>query len=129
MSKTHSYNRLDALKTLLRSNSSAKSTTGKTIQISIFTDDELNTFLQHGENATRTALNLTSIHEQTFNDLVVEYAFYTAILSKSLEEKGREMTYQDNGVSMTPPALADHMIAVAKMLSESWFKKVGYYKG
>lgn len=128
MSKNN-HSHLDMLKCLLRSLPKSKEKDDKKCSVApALSDDELLIFIQHGENATKSALSLASLSGH-HDDLVVEYAMYMALMSNSLIEKGREFAYSDNGIQLNPPALAEHMMQVARQVADGWHKKIAYYKG
>ncbi len=66
--------------------------TGKVsyIPVQIFSDEDLEIFLGLAEKATQSSLKTQSYVVMTNPDLVVEYACYLALMSRSLLEKGRE---------------------------------------
>jgi hypothetical protein len=112
---------------LLRNSLPKKDASAKASVAPLLSDDDLKVFLEHGENATKTAMNISEVPDH-YSDLVIEYAMYMALMSNSLIEKGREFAFLDSGVTFTPPALADHMMQVARAVIDGWFKKVAFYK-
>ncbi len=81
----------------------------------IFSVDELYNFLclALGEfNQTPHFTNFTFDNDAIlyFRDVIVEGGFLQSISSKALIEKGREFNITDNGLSFTPPQVADMLI-------------------
>lgn len=93
----------------------------------IFSDEDLEVFLQLAESATKSSLKVENavLHP----DLVVEYAMYLALMQKSLVEKGREFAIEDNGMYYNPPNLSNHMMDVAANVINNWFRKVQLIRG
>lgn len=97
------------------------------VDVTIFAEGELLEYLRLAEQATKSVLKVDNTLEYT--DLVVEYAYYLALISKSLIERGREYAIQDNGVYMNPPNVSSHMIDVSANVINNWFRKVELIRG
>lgn len=99
------------------------------VTVKLFEDENLEVFLKLAEKATANVLKTMYDVSVVNPDLVVEYAFYLALTSRSLIEKGREYAIQDNGMYFDPPHVSAHMINVASMVFENWLKKVQLIRG
>ena len=55
-----------------------------------------------------------------FRDIIVMGAYIQALLGAALIEKGREYSITDNGISFTPPAVADLLNTQATTLMSSY---------
>src|SRR5205085_2720673 len=92
--------------------------------VNLFKDEDLESFLNLATNATSAVLKTTFDVGFTNPDLVVEYAAYLALTSRSLLEKGREYAFEDHGIVLQPPNVSQHMFDVARSLIDNWFRKV-----
>jgi hypothetical protein len=119
------------LNALLHNNGKQKSVDEKGnvtyVEAPIFTETVLLEYLRHADQSVKSVLKI----DNTINhgDLVVEYAYYLALMSKSLVERGREYAIQDNGVYMNPPNVSSHMMDVAANVISNWFRKVELIRG
>lgn len=97
------------------------------VEVPIFAEGELLEYLRHADQTVKSVLKV----DNTINhgDLIVEYAYYLALISKSLIERGREYAINDNGVYMNPPNVSDHMMNVANVVINNWFRKVELIRG
>lgn len=113
------------LGTLLNNVGKKKDATGKYIDSPIFPENDLLEFLKVGEQSVKSVLKAVNVDVVLhYPDLVVEYAFAMALMSKSLIEKGREFAVHDNGVFHNPPNVSDHLVRVANMTLDNWHRKV-----
>lgn len=97
------------------------------VDVPIFAESELLEYLRLAEDTTKSVLKVDNTLKHT--DLVVEYAYYLALISKSLIERGREYAINDNGIYMNPPNVSDHMMNVAQIVINNWFRKVELIRG
>ena len=78
----------------------------------IFSVNEMYAFLCSSLSEFNSTPTFTSITWESeivveFRDVIVEGAYIMAVASKALIEKGREFQISDNGLSFTPPLIAD----------------------
>lgn len=62
------------------------------------------------------------------SDLLVTYACYVLLSTKSLIERGREFKTTDNAVSYTPPDVSSHLLTVSRELWNNWDSQVNNLK-
>ncbi len=117
-----SKNLIPSLNALLSNVRKIKNFTGVEHDSQLFSNSELEEFLSLAEQSTKTVLKTQDIFGHT--DLVIEYAFYLALMSRSLLEKGREYQTLDNGIHLSPPDLSNHMVVVASNVINNWFRKL-----
>ncbi len=113
---------LPSLNAMLNNSIKGKDTKGNEVVLSIFPEEDLLEFLKLADSSTKTVLGLKNVDDHV--DLIVEYAFYLALISKSLIEKGREYAIEDKGVYINPPNVADHLMNIAQMALDNWHRKV-----
>lgn len=105
---------------------------GKTsyIPVKIFEDKDLQNFIELSETAVQNVLKKEpGVAIGLYPELVVEHAFYLALISRSLVEKGREYVIQDNGLAYEPPHISSHMSSLATTVFENWLRKVQLIRG
>ncbi len=61
-------------------------------------------------------------------DLIVQYAYFLAIESKVLLERGRELSINDNGVTFQPPGISDMMNSIMQLEINNWWDRVKLVK-
>jgi hypothetical protein len=95
----------------------------------IFSTQELTTFLCLALSEFNSTPHFTNFvwEDQTvidFRDILVYGAYITALFSKATIEKGREFAITDNGVSFTPPMVADLLNSQATSLLADYRQKL-----
>ena len=101
---------------------------------SIFTIDELTTFLCSSLSDFNTTPHLTDFHwEDTdiiirFRDILCEGAYIIALASKALIEKGKEFTISDAGTNFTPAFVAELLQTQASTLLSVYREKLKQIK-
>lgn len=110
------------LKSLLIPLNALLNNNAKSNEMPIFSEDELLEYLKQGEQTVKSLLKVEDTNNH--KNLVVEYAYYLSLMSKSLIIKGREYMIKNNGVYTNPPNVADHMMQIANTLINNWFRKV-----
>lgn len=100
----------------------------------IFSNEELHMFLCAALTEFNLIPHFTSFtfEEQIvvdyFGEIIVEGAYIMALLSKALMEKGKEFNISDNGISFTPPAVADLLNSQASSLLGPYREKLKLIK-
>lgn len=62
------------------------------------------------------------------SDLLVTYACYVVLSTKSLVERGREVSVSSNGVSFVPPDMSEHLVRLSRELWNNWDSQVNNLK-
>ena len=120
----------DLLKIRLASKSFVKNAKGESVELNVFTDEQLYEYLEYGLTAFNSVPNFTFI---TFNDgiaianvgiYIVRYAANVTLLSRGLIEKGRQIDLEDQGMTYTSPDIAEFMLKQAELELSGWFEEV-----
>lgn len=96
------------------------------VNVKIYTDEQLLSYINIAMPIVATLLNAKGCanNENLLASFTLQYAFYLGLMSQSLPVKGRQFTTTDNGVTVYPPAIADHMMAVANSVLQAVYKAV-----
>ncbi len=113
---------LPSLNALLCNSIKGKDLKGNEAVLSIHQEEDLLEFLKLAEQSTKSVLGTKDVNDHV--DLIVEYAFYLALVSKSLVERGREYAIEDKGVYLNPPDVSSHLVNVAHIALDNWHRKV-----
>ena len=99
----------------------------------IFSIEEMKAFLCSSLSDFNTTPHVTDFHWEDdiviqYRDVIVEGAYIIALGSKALIEKGREFTISDNGISYTPPQVADLLNSQMSTLIGAYREKLKQIK-
>lgn len=126
MRNTSIKNRLNTLLTNERNVKSSNPDGSATyVKTQIFSDIEIDNTIQQSVIATSTMIGLDEdIVIDNHSDLVVEYAWHLALLSKSCTEAGRRINIYEPGIEYTSPDIASHLMDVARILLDNWHRRI-----
>ena len=105
------------------------------IDCDIYTVPQLVTFLISALSAFNMIPHFTAFtFEDTeiiniFGEIIVRHALISALASKALIERGREMSISDNGISFTPPSVSDMLSTQYSTEYTQWQDNVKQIKG
>lgn len=122
---------VDALSVLLHNHGKAKHTDehghAQFIDIQIYSEEELVNAINLA--APVIVANLVKrghpADQNLLSSLVVQYAFYLVLVSRSLPEKGKQFPQPDNtGNLVAPPDIAGHMMYAAQSMLDAMFRSI-----